>query len=284
MEPIYFEKNIWLYHGDNVEIMKNIPEESIDLTITSPPYDNIRVYTKESEWNLNKFLEVAKELFRITKNGGTVVWIVNDQTLNGSETGSSFTQALKFIEIGFNLHDTMIYDKGFSKFPDKTRYGQSFEYMFILTKGKIKTFNPIKCECKEFKKGVKQKIITDRNKEGNLQEKTVKINEFKTERNVWLIDSGFNRSTTDKIAFNHPAIFPEKLANDHILSWSNENDLIFDPFNGSGTTAKMCKILKRKFVGIDISKEYIDIAIQRIKQTKKPEIWTTENCIAVIGD
>lgn len=97
--------------GDCVELMKEIPDDFIDLTVTSPPYDNLRDYNNEMTWNFEKFKEVAKELFRITKPGGVVVWVVGDATIKGSETGTSFRQALFFKDCGFNLHDTMIYKK-----------------------------------------------------------------------------------------------------------------------------------------------------------------------------
>ena len=134
-----------IYCADNVIFMKeNIPSNFIDLTVTSPPYDNLRAYNGYS-WD---FESVAQELYRITKDGGVVVWVVGDATIKGSETGTSFKQALYFKEIGFKLHDTMIYQ---SDKPPLThnRYEQKFEYMFVFSKGRPKTFNPImeKCKC-----------------------------------------------------------------------------------------------------------------------------------------
>jgi len=250
-----------IYNESNLDTMSRMPDNFIDLTVTSPPYDGLRTYNGYSF----PFEEIAKELYRVTKQGGVVVWIVNDATIEGSESGTSFKQALYFKECGYSLHDTMIYDKGFAKFPDAVRYGQSFEYMFVLSKGFPKTFNPVKTESTQ---SGNKKEITDREKNGDTKKSKALINEYKTERNVWLIDSGFNRSSKDKIAFEHPAIFPENLAKLHIVSWSNEGDLVYDPFMGSGTTAKMAMLNNRNYIGSEISKEYCEIAEQRILQTK----------------
>jgi DNA modification methylase len=254
-----------IYQGDCLEVMKTFPDESIDLTVTSPPYDNLRDY-KGYTFN---FEGIAKELFRITKQGGVVVWVVGDATVNGSETGTSFKQALYFKEIGFNLHDTMIYEKSGIPFPSINRYSHCFEYMFVFCKDKIKTFNIIK-----------DKINTNagkpahwgkpfwRNKEGNLVSKLDDRTtpQFGSRTNIWRYSTGKGNSTQDKEAYKHPAVFPEKLAEDHIKSWSNEGDIVLDPMCGSGTTCKMTKLNGRNFIGIEISPEYIKIAEQRIKE------------------
>ena len=202
-----------------MEGFKLLDENCIDLTVTSPPYDNLRKYNNKFD-----FENVAKQLFRVTKLGGVVVWVVADKTLSGSESGTSFRQALFFKEIGFNLHDTMIY---MSDKPPLThnRYEQKFEYMFVFSKGKPKTFNPIKEKCKYV--GSDKRARTFRQTGDELQETHLKnkVNKEKIKGNVWYFSTGFNKSTKDKIAFKHPAIFPEKLAEDHILSWSNENDI-----------------------------------------------------------
>ena len=251
-----------IIRGDCIEEMKKLEENSIDLTITSPPYDNLREYNGYSF----DFEIVAKELFRITKDGGVVVWIVGDAVVNGSESGTSFRQALYFKEIGFNLHDTMIYGK-YSKPLTHKRYEQRFEYMFIFTKGKIKTFNGIKdTKNKYFGESIKS---TTRERDGktyhsNGRKNNKKIAEFGLRGNIWKYQTGYNKGSNDKI-WKHPATFPEQLAEDHILSWSNEGDLVFDPMCGSGTTCKMAIINKRKSIGIEISEEYVKIAKARIK-------------------
>jgi len=247
--------------GDNVETMQTFPADSIDLVITSPPYDNLRTYGGHT-WD---FEGVASELWRVIKPGGVVVWVVADATIDGSETGTSFRQALRFMDIGFRLHDTMIYDKGFAKFSQSNRYGQSFEFMFVLSSGSPTRFNAVKRKTTMFGRQHGTRI-TDRTTCGNTTESVAVVGEYANERNVWLIDNGYCRSTSDRIAFDHDAIFPEKLARDHILSWSNEGDIVLDPFGGSGTTAKMAKLMGRKYIGIEINQEYCEIANNRLRQ------------------
>lgn len=257
--------------GDCLQLMKGIPDGSIDLTVTSPPYDNLRNYNGFA-WD---FEGVARELYRITKDGGVVVWVVGDATINGSETGTSFKQALYFKECGFNIHDTMIYDKGSCPFPDKTRYYQCFEYMFIFTKGKIKTFNPLE-DRKNKCGGEKILSTTLRQKDGSLKKTSAELNntgrtikEYGVRFNIWQISPGKGKSTRDEYAFKHPAIFPEQLAEDHILSWSNSGDVVFDPFLGSGTTAKMAVLNNRHYIGFELSNEYFGIACKRLDEAEK---------------
>src|SRR3990167_1393761 len=258
------EVNI-IYNEDCLLTMKRMPNDFVDMTLTSPPYDNLRDYKGYTF----DFESIAKELFRITKQGGVVVWVVGDATIGGSESGTSFRQALYFKEIGFNLHDTMIYYKeGLTL--NHNRYEQEFEYMFIFSKAIPKTFNPIKISCKWFGKDSdrtgqklgKHNEIMRRARSGKDR---TNIKENKIQGNVWKYNTGYGHSSKDKIAFSHPAIFPEKLAADHIKSWSNEGDLVLDPFNGSGTTTKMAKALKRNYIGIDVSEEYNKIAEQRLR-------------------
>ena len=246
-----------IYCGDCLEVMKQIPDKSIDLTVTSPPYDNLRTYNGYTF----DFEGIAKELYRITKDGGVVVWVVGDATINGSETGTSFKQALYFKEIGFNLHDTMIYEKTNPMPKNSNRYESCFEYMFVLSKGKPNTVNLIKEKTKMFGKinsGTYYKT------DGTLIKKSGSgkpHKEYKTIKNIWQYPVG------REMVKGHPAIFPEKLAEDHILSWSNEGDIILDPMAGSGTTLKMAKKNNRNYIGIEISAEYIDIANKRLATT-----------------
>lgn len=267
--------DIKLYQGDCLEVMDRLIAEGfkVDLVVTSPPYDNLRTYNNSSVWNFDVFKKVADRLFKIVKDGGVVVWVAGDATIKGSETGTSFRQALYFKQLGFNLHDTMIYDKGNCPFPDKTRYYQVFEYMFVFSKGKPKTFNSI-CDRKNKCGGEKIQSTTLRQKDGSLKKTSAELNntgrrikEYGCRFNIWAISPGKGKSTQDTYAFEHPAIFPEQLANDHIISWSNENDIVFDPFMGSGTTGKMCKLLNRNFIGVEIDKKYFEIAKKRIENT-----------------
>ena len=246
--------------GDCLEVMKEMPENSIDLTVTSPPYDNLRDY---NGYSFN-FEGIAKELYRITKQGGVVVWVVGDATVNGSETGTSFKQALYFKEIGFNLFDTIIYQKRGGLMTGSIKgYSQKFEYMFILSKnGYPKTINLIKDLPVKYTENRTKK---HRKKDGSFDVQEWKCGGMTRRNNIWIYDIGLHKTTKDRDAFKHPAIFPEKLAEDHILSWSNEGDLVFDPMCGSGTTLKMARLLGRDYLGIEISEEYCKIAEARIK-------------------
>ena len=253
-----------IYNENCLDTMSRMPNDFIDLTVTSPPYDNLRNYNGYTF----DFESIAHELFRVTKHGGVVVWIVGDTTINGSETGTSFKQALYFKKIGFNLHDTMIYHK--ESIPtQKNRYQQHFEYMFVMCKGKIKNTNLIKIKCKLY--GKKSSKHSDRQKNGIVkkQRSTEFTKKYKIKGNIWKYNVGYMHSTKDKIAYEHPATFPEQLANDHIISWSNPDDLVYDCFTGSGTTAKMCLRNDRNFIGSELSSEYCDIANKRIEETKK---------------
>ena len=250
-----------IIHGDCLDVMKGIPDNYIDLTVTSPPYDNLRTYNGF----VFDFEGIAQELYRVTKDGGVVVWVVGDATIKGSETLTSFKQAIYFREIGFNVHDTMIYRKNSYPFPPSNRYYQQFEYMFVLSKGSPKTFNGLTQETIYRKKT--SEISTTRQKDGTT--KAMKYEKGKDSRlkdNIWELNTGYMRSSKDKISFKHPATFPEQLAEDHILSWSNPGDVVLDPMCGSGTTCKMAVKNGRQYIGIDISDEYCDIARQRIAQ------------------
>lgn len=255
-------EDIKLIHGDCIVEMQSIQDKTIDLTVTSPPYDNLRTYNDTCKWDFEIFKQVANQLYRITKDGGVVVWVVGDATINGSETGTSFKQALYFMDCGFNLHDTMIWNKGSFAFPSQNRYHQVFEYMFVLSKGQPKTFNPIKDRENLY---VGTRGASGRKANGERYTGKSDVREKWGQRlNIWKYPIGGGHSASDKIAFNHPAIFPEALANDHIISWCNEGDTVFDPFMGSGTTGKMAIQSNRKFIGIEKVKEYFDIAKKRI--------------------
>ena len=242
-----------IIQGDCLDVMKDIPDDSVDLVVTSPPYDNLRDY-KGYDFN---FEEIAKELFRIIKVGGVVVWVVGDATIDGSETGTSFKQALYFKEIGFRLHDTMTYAKQNPVPYYHNRYNPQFEYMFIFSKGKPKTFNALR----EPKK-TKGKCGNFRYPDGTLKSaNTLNKDDTKLRNNIWFYIVG---TASGNKEFKHPATFPEKLAEDHILSWSNEGDIVLDPMCGSGTTCKMAKLNKRNYIGIDCSVEYCSIARERL--------------------
>lgn len=264
---------IKLYNDDNLKILTDIQDNLVDCVITSPPYDDLRNYEKTLQWNFEIFQKLAQELYRVLKDGGIVVWVVSDITINGSKTGNCFKQTLFFKDIGFKIHDTMIYAKH-NPTPNTgggTRYQQSFEYMFIFSKGIPKTVNLL-LEQRHNETNDKRtyRIKTfHRNKDGNFgEDRMYHIKEQVPRRNIWTYKVGLYNTTSDKIAFEHPAIFPELLVKDHILSWTNKGDLVLDPFMGSGTVGKMCKLLDREFIGIEIVQKYFDIAKARIENTK----------------
>jgi DNA modification methylase len=261
-----------LYNEDCLLTMSKIDDNSIDLILTSPPYDDLRTYNKHLSGNKTEFNGysfpfelIAKELFRIVKPGGVVVWVVGDATNKGSETGTSFRQALYFKECGFDLYDTMIYQKTGTPFPQKDRYNQTFEYMFVFSKGKPNTFNPVMK--KNATAGAVRHSRKFRTADGEMKPgfNGKPINEYGIENNIWLIKNGMNKSTKDLVAFEHPAIFPEELALKHIISWTKKNDIIYDPFMGSGTTAKASIQLERNWIGSEIDSTYCEICNKRLE-------------------
>jgi len=248
--------------GDAAKVLKDFNDNCISLTVTSPPYDKLRDYGGYSF----DFETLAKELYRVTTEGGIVVWVIGDGTEDGEETGSSFRQALGFKDIGFKLHDTMIYSKkGFSK-PARNRYHQTFEYMFILSKGRPKTFNPIMDKPNSCA-GMLDKENYFRESNGSFSKRrryNLIYRKYGMRYNVWIYDNAYAKGSPDKITSDHPATFPEQLAQDHIKSWSNEGDLILDPFAGSGTTLKAAQQLNRKWIGIEINPDYVQLAKKRL--------------------
>ncbi len=248
--------------GNCVEVMEKFEENSIDLTLTSPPYDNLRTY----KGFVFPFKQIAQQLFRITKEGGIVVWVVNDATIKGSETGTSFKQALYFKEIGFNLHDTMIFQKT-NPIPQiyRKRYNGIFEYMFVFSKGKVKTHNPIKIDC--LHAGLQLNGTTYKNYSKGEQKRSKMAKPVKKQKikgNIWEYVVG--KKAEDQEAKGHPAPFPCALARDHITSWTNEGDIVLDPMCGSGTTCVSAFRLNRNYIGIDMSEEYCELAQKRIKK------------------
>lgn len=257
--PEYHDEMFALFRCDCVDLIARMPDSSVDLVVTSPPYDNLRKY----DGFAFDVRAIALGLYRTVKDGGVVVWVVGDATVDGSETMTSFRHALTFREAGFRVHDTMIYQKDCPTWNQScARYRQNFEYMFVFSKGKPKTFNPIRdvpvknlktrtCKC-------------SRNGVPYYQTYTPK-NEFAVRNNIWYYPTGLGGTTPDKVAFEHPAIFPERLAEDHVLSWSNEGDLVFDPFMGSGTTAKVALKHGRRCIGAEISERYCQITMRRLE-------------------
>ena len=268
MTRVQLTEDCNIFCGDSIELMKQMVEKgkTVDLTVCSPPYDNLRTYEDASSWNFDVFKQIAEGLYNVTSDGGIVVWVVGDATINGSETGSSFRQALYFMELGFKLHDTMIYEKNSSSFParrDGNRYTQIFEYMFVFYKGKKIRCAKLLCDKENKWKGwTNWGKNTEYKADGTLVEtKDIKpVPDFSPRNNIWKYTTGFN-----KCKGIHPAVFPYKLAEDHILSWSNEGDIIFDPFLGSGTTGIAAVRNNRKFIGCEIADTYFADAVMCIQ-------------------
>lgn len=250
--------------GDNAEVLSGFPPECVDLVVTSPPYDNLRTYGGHT-WN---FETLAAQLVRVLKPGGVIVWVVADATVNGSETLTSMRQAIHFRDVcGLSVHDTMIYQKTGQPFPEQTRYNQTWEYIFVLSKGKPKTFNGIT----EPTMWRSKKGYGTRQADGTIKQMEYETGkETKLRGNVWKYSTGYGLSTPDKYAHEHPAMFPESLAKDHISSWSNPGGVVLDPFAGSGTTCKAAKELERRYIGIEIEKRYCEIAAHRLSQSVLP--------------
>lgn len=261
MIPFYTTDQVEIHNVNCLDWMREQSDGVVDLTVTSPPYDNIRNYKGYSF----DFEPIAQELFRVTREGGTVIWNVADATVEGSETGTSMRQALYFMQLGFRLHDTMIYLKK-NPMPasvNSKRYHQAWEYIFVLTKGAPIAFNPIMVKAKF---GHLEANMKHRGQDGNLEYKKTKRNEFTKVRNVFEYSVGGGHSTKDKIAHGHPAIMPEQLAADMITSWSDPGALVYDPFAGSGTTLKMASVNSRRAIGTEMSRDYCELAQRRIEQ------------------
>ena len=254
-----------IYNMDCLEGMKQLEDNSVDMVLTSPPYDNLRTYDNDIDksWGEHVWKPILVELFRVIKQGGVCVWVVNDATINGSETGTSFRQALYAMECGFNLHDTMIYQKQNPIPQNHNRYEQSFEYMFVFSKGKPKAFNAIRVKTlhggEQMNWGGRKTEMDVNQCRRHRNDEYLQVKKDKPHTNIFCYRIGGS-------ATGHRAVFPYQLARDHVVSWSNENDVVLDPFMGSGTTAIACIREKRHYIGFELNKEYYDIACERIKK------------------
>lgn len=266
-----------VYNEDCLQTMKRMRSNYVDLVVTSPPYDDLRDY-KNTEANNFPFEEIANELLRVLKTGGVIVWVVGDRIKDGSKSLTSFKHAIYFQSIGFTIHDTMIYKKNYFKNVNPNRYYQTHEHMFIISKGKPKTYNLLRD--RKNKSAGQKNHGTQRMKDGSITRKSNEgkvIGELGLRGNVWEYTSGLNHSTKDKFAFEHPAIMPELLAEDHILTWSNKKNIVYDPFAGSGTVGKIAKLEGRRYILSELAKEYIPIIKKRLQSKtrvvrKKPII------------
>lgn len=249
-----------IIHGDAAAALPHLDTDSVDMILTSPPYDELRNY----KGYRFPFEPIAKQLVRVLRPGGLLVWVVGDATVGGSETGTSFRQALHFKELDLNLHDTMIFRKR-NPLPQiyRKRYTNEFEYMFVFSKSLVRTHNPIMIDC--LHAGLELGTTTYKNYSKNEQTRKKFANPVKNKKlkgNIWEYVVGKNKE--DQEAKGHPAPFPCELARDHILSWTNENDIVLDPMCGSGTTCKVAHQLGRRFIGIEIASDYVNLARRRV--------------------
>lgn len=261
-----------VYNVNCINGIKKLDNNLFDLVVTSPPYDDLRTYNNSSEWNFEVFKDVATQLSRVLKEGGVIMWNVGDATINGGESGTSFRQVLYFMdECGLTLHDTMIYEKTGIPFPagkNSVRYSQAFEYCFILSKGRPKTINLIADKPNRWAGQTSWGSVNSRNKEGKIQKmgKTKVIKEHGVRTNIWKIKNQKGFGQSDEDAYKHPAPMPHQLAKDHIKTWSNVNDLVLDPFAGSGTTLITAHELGRNYIGFEIDKTYFDLCKKRLNK------------------
>lgn len=251
-----------IYNTDCLVGLKKLPDECIDLVVTSPPYDDLRNYNGYTF----DFENIAVELFRVLKTGGIVVWVVGDKIKKGNKSLTSFKQGLYFQAIGFNMHDVMIYQKKNTPFMRSNAYTNCYEFMFVLAKGKPRTFNPLKVPT--VRNGL-EKVVTNKKADGVNNKVLKELKKEKTRINIWQYAVGLGGSTKDRFAFQHTAIFPEKLAEEHILSWSNKGDIVLDPMCGSGTTCKMALSNSRNFLGMEISEDYTELARRRVENIQQ---------------
>ena len=255
-KPVYHDADTALYLGD-CSLVLPILGIKPDLILTSPPYDGIRSFGGHAF----NFEQVADALTAALPEGALLVWIVADATVKGSESGTSFRHALGFLDRGLNLHDTMIYERSSPTYPrGAARYGHCFDYMFIFSRGKPKTFNPIRDRPNKMAGAVRDRIGFSRYDDGSRWKSkpgSVTVPEFSMRSNIWEYAIGLGSIAPDyRAAHKHPAIFPYQLAYDHIRSWTNPGDLVLDPMAGSGTVLRAAKDLGRRSVGIEIHKEY----------------------------
>jgi len=256
-----------IYNEHCMDTMKRMSDNYVDLTVTSPPYDDIRIFDNNIPFDKYEYKPIIRELYRVTKDGGVVVWVIGDQMRNCSESCMSFKQALAFRRAGFNLHDTMIFAKpppGPVGTP-RGAYLQAYQYMFVFVKGSLKTFNLIKDRKNKTRRTRTTTVVRKPNGDKRIKEQPP-TKPFGVRTNIWYYAVGGGKSASDDFAYEHPAIFPEAMATDHIISWTNEGDVVYDPFCGSGTTPKMAWKNNRKYIGSEVSKKYYDLILRRMKK------------------
>ncbi|MBY0522788.1 MAG: site-specific DNA-methyltransferase [Gemmataceae bacterium] len=254
-----------IVHCDCIEGIGALPDACIPLTVTSPPYDAMRDYGGTKF----QFEPIATELARVTMPGGVIVWVVQDQIVDGFESGTSARQRLFFETVGMNVHGTVIMAMKGCRYPRKQRYGQQFHYAFVLSKGKPRVVKVLQDKPNSAVGAVVANSRRFRNGDLTTTMKPKRIGPYGLRGNVWLIDAGNGRTTKDRFAYEHPALMPEGMAEDHILSWSQPGDLVFDPMCGAATTCKMALLNHRKYLGMEVHQPYWELACKRMELAKE---------------
>lgn len=252
-----------VYCGDCVKLMKLLPDSTIDLVVTSPPYDKIRDYNGSIHFDLHK---TGQEIFRVLKSGGIAVMVIQDQTKNFGKSLTSFKTIIDWCDnIGFKLFETIIYRKNGSEGVWWTkRFRVDHEYMPIFLKGKKPQYfnkEPLKIPSKH---GGKVMTGSGSRKTNGETQKTVTraINFKKCRGTIWNYLMAGDKNPLKR---KHPAVFPDKIPYDFIQCFCPEEGIVLDPFAGSGSTLVMAKKLRRSFIGFDIVPEYCELARERLK-------------------
>lgn len=248
-----------IHEGECSKVMSGWPADCIDMVLTSPPYADLLNY-RGFKFDL---AAIARQLFRVLKDGGVMVWVIGDKTVDYSRQMIPYTHAFGLRDAGFCIYDVMIYSKPAGRYMNRYRYPNVYEHMIVASKGKPKTFNPIMVKTK--KPGdSRNTTILHRDADNNRTLGYRTTAEERPHDNIWKYSPGFG--AVDRYAFEHPAVFPEKLARDQIISWSNPNDIVLDPMCGSGTTLKMARVYGRRYAGIDVAPEYLEIVRRRLRE------------------
>ena len=248
--------------GDCVEGMRSLPPDLVPCTVASPPYGALRHYHGNHQFD---FEAAAAELWRITRPGGVVCWVVREEVVDGSESGEASEQRLFFRDLGFRLHQTIVMERYGSRARSPGRYGESLEYAFILAKGKPATVRLLRD--RRNKTAGKLVTATHRYPDGSYRVQRYEVDEWGYRKAVWYFAQGMHVAT-DPVARLHQAPMPEAMAEDLILSYSREGDLIFDPFAGVATTAKMALLNHRNYFGYEINAIYHARGEERLRAAR----------------
>ena len=264
MNPVYSQSGVDVYHGDCAKVLPSLGVKA-DLILTSPPYDDLRTYGG----GVFDFGSIADACVGALVDGGVIVWVVGDGIEGYSETGSSFRHALGFMRRGLKLHQTMLYQTTREAPTAPNRYARVHEYMFVFSNGRPRVANIIRDKPNTTSGTVHRRKMIGRYADNSKPHRNYKRNrivspEFGPRTNIWKYHTSpfSNANRFDE----HPAVFPDALARDHIRTWTNPGDLVIDPMAGSGTTLRAAKDLGRSSIGIEIHENYIDIIERRMAQ------------------